>query len=79
MKDAGFFVSRAGEILGKVGLLHIRGSEGYNLSIEGKVTMKDCSVEPPDCSTDRPPISVEKVAVAKLPTKRGDFMIARMR
>ena len=41
--------------------------------------MKDCSVEPPDCLTDRPPISVEKVAVAKLPTKRGDFMIAGYR
>src|SRR5678816_3068680 len=61
--------------------LHIRFTEGYNLSIKGiaKVPMKDCSVEPPDCSTDRPPISVEKVAVAKLPTKRGDFMIAGYR
>ena len=43
------------------------------------MTMKDCSVEPPDCLADRPPISVEKVAVAKLPTKRGDFMIAGYR
>src|SRR5215204_503938 len=41
--------------------------------------MQDCSIDPPDCATDKPPISVEKVAVAKLPTKRGDFMIAGYR
>ena len=32
-----------------------------------------------DCVAERPPISVEKVAVAKLPTTRGDFMIAGYR
>src|SRR6478752_416707 len=65
----------------EIALLHFRRTEGYNLDIKGiaKVPMKDCSVEPPDCLTDRPPISVEKVAVAKLPTKRGDFMIAGYR
>ncbi len=32
-----------------------------------------------DCSPDKPPISVEKVAVAKLPTRLGEFMIAGYR
>ncbi len=32
-----------------------------------------------DCPSEKPPISVEKVAVAKLPTSRGDFMIAGYR
>lgn len=38
-----------------------------------------CTSKPNDCLTEKPPISVEKVAVAKLPTKRGDFMIAGYR
>jgi 3,4-dihydroxy 2-butanone 4-phosphate synthase / GTP cyclohydrolase II len=41
--------------------------------------MQDCSTKEPDCPSDRPPTSVEKVAVAKLPTKWGDFMIAGYR
>lgn len=41
--------------------------------------MQDCSTIQPDCPTDRPPTSVEKVAVAKLPTKWGEFMIAGYR
>ena len=41
--------------------------------------IQDCSVKQDDCVSDRPPASVEKVAVAKLPTKRGDFMIAGYR
>src|SRR5688500_5739965 len=39
----------------------------------------DCTSEQPDCLAEKPPTSVEKVAVAKLPTKRGDFMIAGYR
>jgi GTP cyclohydrolase II len=54
--------------------------KGYNFHIEdSKVTTKDCTVTPPDCSTDRPPKTVEKVAVAKLPTRHGEFMIAGYR
>jgi 3,4-dihydroxy 2-butanone 4-phosphate synthase / GTP cyclohydrolase II len=41
--------------------------------------MQDCSLKQTDCPTDRPPTSVEKVAVARLPTERGDFMIAGYR
>ena len=37
------------------------------------------SAEQQDCPLKKLPISVEKVAVAKLPTKRGDFMIAGYR
>jgi 3,4-dihydroxy 2-butanone 4-phosphate synthase/GTP cyclohydrolase II len=47
---------------------------------ETNATKKDCAkTDPPDCLTERPPISVEKVATAKLPTKRGGFMIAGYR
>src|SRR5687767_4566019 len=38
-----------------------------------------CTSKPNDCLTEKPTISVEKVAVAKLPTTRGDFMIAGYR
>ena len=41
--------------------------------------MQDCTATQPDCPADRPPISVEKVATANLPTKRGDFKIAGYR
>ena len=41
--------------------------------------MQDCTAKKTDCPADRPPTSVEKVATAKLPTKRGDFMIAGYR
>src|SRR5215208_7488019 len=41
--------------------------------------MQDCSSNQPECPAERLPKSVEKVAVAKLPTKRGDFMIAGYR
>lgn len=41
--------------------------------------MADCTAKQTECPTDRPPASVEKVATAKLPTKRGDFMIAGYR
>ena len=43
------------------------------------MTTKDCTVTPPDCSTDRLPKTVEKVAVAKLPTLHGEFLIAGYR
>lgn len=36
-------------------------------------------VEQPECSPKKSSISVERVASAKLPTKRGDFMIAGYR
>ena len=54
---------------------------GYNLTIVkiNEVTTKDCTAIEPDCLTDKPPISVEKVAVAKLPTSRGEYMIAGYR
>ena len=54
---------------------------GYNLIIESviEVTTKDCTAIEPDCLTDKPPISVEKVAVAKLPTSRGEYKIAGYR
>ncbi len=39
----------------------------------------NCTAKQPDCATEKPEISVEKVAVAKLPTERGDFMIAGYR
>lgn len=39
----------------------------------------DCTQKQDDCGTTRPPISVERVATAKLPTKRGDFSIAGYR
>lgn len=35
--------------------------------------------DPPDCAPKTRPLSVERVATAKLPTKRGDFMIAGYR
>lgn len=38
-----------------------------------------CPTKETDCQLDKSSISVEKVAVAKLPTKRGDFMIAGYR
>jgi 3,4-dihydroxy 2-butanone 4-phosphate synthase/GTP cyclohydrolase II len=41
--------------------------------------MQDCTAKQTDCPADRPPISVEKVATANLPTKRGDFKIAGYR
>ena len=41
--------------------------------------MESASVEHPDCRPTKPTISVERVAVAKLPTTRGDFMIAGYR
>ena len=41
--------------------------------------MQDCTAKKTDCPADRPPTTVEKVATAKLPTKRGDFMIAGYR
>ena len=39
----------------------------------------NCTSKQTDCLTEKPATSVEKVAVAKLPTKRGDFMIAGYR
>src|SRR5215216_5166697 len=39
----------------------------------------DCTSKQTDCMAEKPPISVEKVAVANLPTKRGEFMIAGYR
>jgi len=39
----------------------------------------DCTSKQTDCMAEKPPLSVEKVATAKLPTKRGDFMIAGYR
>jgi 3,4-dihydroxy 2-butanone 4-phosphate synthase/GTP cyclohydrolase II len=41
--------------------------------------MDNLTAEQAECATTRAPISVEKVAVAKLPTKRGDFTIAGYR
>lgn len=41
--------------------------------------MQDCTANQPDCPADRPPISVEKVAAARLPTEHGHFMIAGYR
>src|SRR5687767_15622836 len=38
-----------------------------------------CTSKPNDCLTEKPTISVEKIAIAKLPTTRGDFMIAGYR
>jgi 3,4-dihydroxy 2-butanone 4-phosphate synthase/GTP cyclohydrolase II len=43
------------------------------------MAVPDCTSKEPDCLTEKPAVSVEKVAVAKLPTKRGDFMIAGYR
>jgi 3,4-dihydroxy 2-butanone 4-phosphate synthase/GTP cyclohydrolase II len=40
---------------------------------------ESASVEQRDCPPKKSSISVERVAVAKLPTKRGDFMIAGYR
>lgn len=41
--------------------------------------MQDCTAKQTDCPADRPPPTVERVATAKLPTKRGQFMIAGYR
>ena len=43
------------------------------------MAMPDCTAKQPDCAADDLEISVEKVAVAKLPTEYGDFMIAGYR
>jgi 3,4-dihydroxy 2-butanone 4-phosphate synthase/GTP cyclohydrolase II len=60
--------------------LHFAELKRYNsMSKAARTEMQDCSAKQPDCPTDRPPASVEKVAVAKLPTKWGDFMIAGYR
>ncbi len=40
---------------------------------------ENTTTKPADCPPDKSSISVEKVAVAKLPTSRGDFMLAGYR